>query len=121
MNAYVLTFGGAEDEFFSAYENTDRALDALEPLLFSAVWAAHDVEGLFHVEDDPADARFEGTTVYHMINDYEFDKAGLTQAGGNVIVTAEVWAISSFEAFGLRHPRHSRGVLAHVSHDAQSG
>ncbi len=122
LNAYVLTFGGAEDEFFSAYENTDRALDALAPLLFSAVWAALDVEGLFHVEDDPADARFEWTTVYHMINDYEFDKAGLTQAGGNVIVTADSMGDFFLEAFGQSDIPDIPPAFSHmISHDAQSG
>jgi hypothetical protein len=112
MNAYVLTFGGAEDEFFSAYENTDRALDALEPLLFPAVWAALDAEGLFHVEDDPADARFKWTTVYHMIKDYTSEKTGLTQSDGNFIVHSRQYG--RFLPRGVRAIRgagHSAGAF----------
>lgn len=122
MNAYVLTFGGAEDEFFSAYENTDRALDALEPLLFPAVWAALDAEGLFHVEDDPADARFKWTTVYHMIKDYTSEKTGLTQSDGNFIVTADSMGDFFLEAFEQSEvPDIPPELSGLISCDAQSG
>ena len=90
MNGYGLVFGGAEDEFFGAYENTDRALDALEPLLFSAVWATMDVTDLFHVENAPVDAGFEWTTVYHLVNDYGFEQDGVTAQNGDLVATIDV-------------------------------
>ena len=100
MNANGLVFGGSEDAFFSAYESTDEALDALEPLLYSAVWATMDVEDLFYVEDYPVDAAFEWTTVYHLINDYEYDRDGVSWDDGNIVV--QEYSMESFfkDTFG---------------------
>ena len=122
MNAYELLFGGSEDEFFSAYDNTNRALDALEPLLFSAVWATMDVEDLFFVEDEPADASFEWTTVYHMINDYEFDKTGVTWENGNIVVSSDAMEDFFLEAFAVFViPEIPEDLSALISYDAAAG
>ena len=122
MNGHGLVFGGAEDEFFGAYENTDRALDALEPLLFSAVWATIDVTDLFHAEDDPVDAGFEWTTVYHLINDYGLERDGVAVKNGDIIVTADAMAVFFKDAFAADAIPEIAGSMAGlISYDAGSG
>jgi hypothetical protein len=101
MNVNKILFGGDVDAYFDAYENTDSALDALQPILFSALFAAFDSDKLFIVDDNPADTEFQWTAVYHLINDFEFERDGVTQEAGNILVPADIMAAFYMDEFGV--------------------
>jgi hypothetical protein len=122
MNGYKLVFSDDMDSFFSAYDNTDRALDALEPLLFSAAWAALDAGEPFLVNAYPTDAGFEWTTVYHLINDYEFDRDSVAWVDGDIVV--QEYGMESFfkDAFGSYTIPEITGSTAElISYDGATG
>lgn len=102
MNVDQIDFGGDVDEFFDAYSDTDAALDQLQPILFSAAFAAKDFDSdsLFMADDTPVDGVFEWTAVYHLINDYEFEQSGVTQDNGNLIVSADAMQEFFADEFG---------------------
>ena len=122
MNVNKISFGGDVDAYFDGYKNTDSALDKLQPILFSALFAAFDSEKMFFVDDNPVDAEFEWTTVYHLINDFEFERAGVTQDAGNITVPADIMAGFFMDEFGVSTiPEIPDSILGLVTFDKDAG
>lgn len=116
MNVNKLVFGGDIDAFFDVYKDTDSALDKLQPLLVSALFAAYDSDKMFFADDDPVDAEFMWTAVYHLVNDFEFERKGITQDGGSIIVPKDVMTGFFMDEFAAKSipgiPESLNGLVA---------